>query len=123
MPLPERLRVRRELIRSVTGLKGELARCPSTRAHPLPGGRAALVLELEGVGGGARVLGTTLEADMPVNDAFVACARALFQGKTLAAAGVSPGIRLHYFIPLGPAGSSLSLSSSSVIDGEDVAPR
>jgi hypothetical protein len=123
IPLTDRLRIRRELIRSVTALKGELARCPATPVRPSPDGRAALVLDLQGVGNGARVVGTRLEADIPVNDRFVACVSGLLQGRTLPATGLSSGTRLRFFIPLGLAGNNLGLSSASVVDSEDVAPR
>jgi hypothetical protein len=122
LPLPERLRLRRELVRSVAALKEELGRCPAEAAHPFPGGRAALVLDLSGVTEGFRVQGTSLEADMPVNDRFVACVRAVLQGKTLAATGASPGLRLRFFIPLGRAGNSLGLSSASLTDADDTTP-
>jgi hypothetical protein len=119
IPLSDRLRIRRELIRSISALKGELARCPTNPARPSPDGRAALVLDLEGVGNGARVLGTTLEADIPVNDGFVACVSGLLQGRTLPATEVSPGVRLRFFIPLGRAGNTLGLSSASLAGTED----
>ncbi len=123
IPLTDRLRIRRELIRGVTALKGELSGCPATPVRPSPDGRAALVLDLLGVGNGARVVGTTLEADIPVNDRFVACVSGRLQGRTLPATGVSPGARLRFFIPLGLAGNNLGLSSASLVDSEDVAPR
>ncbi|MGZ3447228.1 MAG: hypothetical protein ACXU88_16205 [Myxococcaceae bacterium] len=123
IPLTDRLRIRRELIRGVTALKGELSGCPVTPVRPSPDGRAALVLDLLGVGNGARVVGTTLEADIPVNDRFVACVSGVLQGRTLPATGVSPGTRLRFFIPLGLAGNTLGLSSASLVDSEDVAPR
>ncbi|MGZ6060228.1 MAG: hypothetical protein ACXWLP_12280 [Myxococcaceae bacterium] len=123
IPLTDRLRIRRELIRGVTALKGELSGCPVTPVRPSPDGRAALVLDLLGVGNGARVVGTTLEADIPVNDRFVACVSGVLQGRTLPATGVSPGARLRFFIPLGLAGNTLGLSSASLVDSEDVAPR
>ncbi len=123
IPLTDRLRLRRELIRGLTALKGELAGCPATPMRPSAGGRAALVLDLQGVGNGARVLGTTLEADIPVNDRFVSCVSGVLQGKTLPATGVTPGARMRFFIPLGLAGNTLGLSSASLVEGEDVAPR
>ena len=123
IPLTDRLRLRRELIRGLTALKGELAGCPATPTRPSPDGRAALVLDLQGVGDGARVLGTTLEADIPVNDRFVSCVSGVLQGRTLPATGVTPGARMRFFIPLGLAGNTLGLSSASLVEGDDVAPR
>jgi hypothetical protein len=81
------------------------------------------VLDLQGVGDGARVLGTTLEADIPVNDRFVSCVSGVLQGRTLPATGVTPGVRMRFFIPLGLAGNTLGLSSASLVEGDDVAPR
>ena len=117
--LIDRLHIRRELIRSITALKEELAGCSATPARHRPDGRAALVLELQGVGNGARVLGTRLEADTPVNESFVACVSGLLQGRTLPATGVNPGARLRFFIPLGRAGTTLGLSAASLADAED----
>jgi hypothetical protein len=105
-------------------LRQELIRCPSQFARQPPGGRAALVLDLQGVSDGARVLGTTLEADMPVNDAFVACVSGVLRGKTLVASRMRPGLRLRFFIPLGLGGNTLGLSSASLSEGDDSAsPR
>ena len=123
LPLTNRLWVRRDLIRAVNLLKRELAGCPSTRAEWVRGSRAALVLEVQGAGDGVQVLGTALHAEVPVNEQFVACARALLQGRTLATEGVPPGVRLRFVVPLGPGGSSLSLSSSSLIGAEEEPPR
>lgn len=104
-------------------LRRELAGCPSGRVPWSREGRAALVLELQGVGDGVQVVGSALEANVPVNDRYIECARTLLQGKTLATEGVSPGLRLRYIVPIGPGGSSLSLSSSSLAGGEEEPPR
>lgn len=121
--MSEKLRLRRELIRSVSALRQELIRCPSQFTRQPPGGRAALVLELQGVADGVRVMGTSLEADMPVNDQFVGCVRTVLEGKTLAASGVNPARRLRFFIPLGLGGNTLGLPASSVTEADVSPPR
>ncbi|HSP20199.1 MAG TPA: hypothetical protein VLQ79_11825 [Myxococcaceae bacterium] len=123
MPLTDRLRVRRELNRAVTVLKRELAGCPSGKVPWVRGSRAALVIDLQGVGDGLQVTGSALESEVPVNDQFVACARALLQGKTLPSEDVSPGVRVRYVVPLGPGGNTLSVSSSSLTGAEEQPPR
>ncbi len=86
-------------------------------------GHAALVLELRGVTGGGQVTGTTLEADMPVNEVFVGCVRTALRGRTLAAKGIGPGVQLRFSVPLGPGGNSLGLSSASLTAADRAAPE
>jgi hypothetical protein len=117
LPLPARLRIRREVIRGIGGLKDELARCPADPVQrTIPQGRAALVLETESEDGAVRVLGSALEADVPVNDRFVGCVRTVLQGKRLAAPGTKPGVRLKVFLPLGATGNSISLGAASLAE-------
>jgi hypothetical protein len=80
------------------------------------------VLELRGVSGGAQVTGTSLEAEMPVNEVFVGCVRTALQGRTLAAKGIGPGVQLRFSVPLGPGGNSLGLSSASLTPAGPAAP-
>ncbi len=110
----ERLRLRRELIKDVTALRDELARCPSQKMPVVPGGRAALVLEVVGAPDGLRVQSTGLRADVPVNEAFVACAKSVFANRTLAATNVPPGARARFFLPLAMGGAGLGLGSASL---------
>jgi hypothetical protein len=119
LPVPEQLRLRRELIRSMAALRQELGRCPAQPAPQPVRGRAALVLELRGVAGGAQVTRTSLEADMPVNEVFVGCVRTTLQGRTLAAKGIGPGVPLRFSVPLGPGGNSLGLNSASLTPAAD----
>lgn len=123
LTLPARLEVRRELIEAISGLKDELARCPAEAVQRSPpGSRAAVVLDAVGEGESVRVLETTLEAEVPVNDRFVSCARAALQGRTFAAPGAAAGARLRFSIPLGPGGNSLSLRSASLSESDALGP-
>jgi hypothetical protein len=119
LPLPTRLRVRREILRDIGALKEELAQCPSEpmTASTL-GGRAALVFETVADGGAVRIVSGRLEADHPVNDAFVTCARTALEGKRLPVANLPAGARLRLFIPIGPKGNSLSLPAASIAEAE-----
>src|SRR5262245_63771528 len=103
--LPVRLRIRRDLLKNVSALKEELARCP---AEPVtrnpPGARAALVLDTVAEGGALRVVGSHLDAEGPVNDRFVTCARSVLEGKRFPVSGPTSGERLQLFLPLGPRG-------------------
>lgn len=116
LPLPTRLQIRGQLIRGFDALKDELARCPADPVQRKFGTRAAVVLELVGENGSARVASTTVESEVPVNDRFVSCARSVLEGKSLAAPGVKPGMRLRFFLPIGPAGNSFSPSSASLAE-------
>jgi len=117
LTLPARLRVRREVIRAIGALKEDLGQCPADPVQRSgPQGRAALVLETESLNNAVRVVRTTLEADVPVNDRFVACARQVLAGKQLAATGIKPGVKLRVFLPLGPTGNSISLGSASLAE-------
>ena len=104
------------MIRSFGAFKDELARCPADPVQRNFGTRAAVVLELVGENDSARVVSTALEAEVPVNDRFVSCARSVLQGKSLAAPGAKPGMRLRFFLPIGPAGNSLAPSSASLAE-------
>jgi hypothetical protein len=117
LSLPGRLRARREILRDIGALKDELSRCP---AEPVtrtgPGGRAALVLDLVAEADAMRVVSSRLDAEAPVNDRFVSCARSALEGKRFAVSGTTPGTRLRMSIPLGPTGNSLSLPAASVTE-------
>jgi len=117
LTLPERMHLRREVILGIGELKEDLARCPADPVQQsTPPGRAAVVLETESVQNAIRVAGSTLEADVPVNDGFVSCARRVLEGKQLAAPGTRPGVKLRVFLPVGPNGNSLSLSAASLAE-------
>jgi len=119
LPLPARLRARREVLRDIGALKDELARCPTdpvTRSPPAS--RAALVLETVAEAGALRVVSSRLDAEGPVNDGFVSCARSVMEGKRFPVSDTSPGTRFQLFIPLGPNGNSLSLPSASLTEAE-----
>src|SRR5262245_4268259 len=110
--VPQRvnLRLRREVLRNVSALKEELARCP---AEPVirspPSARAALVLDTVVEGGALRVVGSHLDAEGPVNERFVTCARSVLEGKRFPVTGSTSGERIQLFLPLGPKGNSISL--------------
>jgi hypothetical protein len=118
LTLPTRLRIRRELILGLGRFKDELARCPADPVSRPIDGRAALVLETVAETDAVRVVGSRLEAEAPVNDRFVSCARSVLEGKRLATTGATPGARLRLFLPLGPKGNSLSLSAASLTEAE-----
>ena len=115
---PARLKARREILRDISALKDELARCPADKVKTAPGGRAAVVLDAVAEAGAVRVVSSRLEADGPVNDQFVSCARSVLEGKRLVVTGTSAGQRFRLFIPLGPNGNSLSLPSTTLADAE-----
>jgi hypothetical protein len=119
VPLPDRLRLRRDVLKNVAALKEELARCP---AEPVirspPGARAALVLDTVAEGGALRVVGSHLDAEGPVNDRFITCARSVLEGKRFPVSGPTSGERLQLFLPLGPKGNAISLNSASLKDPE-----
>ena len=111
------MKVRQQAIRDIAALKDELARCPSepvTRTPPTA--RAALVLDAVAEAGAVRVASGRLEADGPVNDRFVSCARSVIEGKRFAVSAVPPGTRFRLTIPLGPNGNSLSLPAASLTE-------
>ena len=119
LPLNTKLRLRREIVLGLTDLKNELVRCPSEAVQrTAPGGRATLVLEAIGTGNAVQVTSSTLEADVPVNDRFVSCARGIIDGRTFPASGAAAGVHLRFFIPLGPGGNSLSRPSASLVEAE-----
>jgi hypothetical protein len=82
------------------------------------GGRAALVFETVADGGAVRIVSGRLEADHPVNDAFVTCARSVLEGKRLPVPGLPAGAQLRLIIPIGPKGNSLSLPAATVAEAE-----
>ena len=116
---PVRLRLRRDVLKNVATLKEELARCP---AEPVirspPSARAALVLDTGGQGGALRVVGSHLDAEGPVNDRFITCARSVLEGKRFPVSGSTSGERLQLFLPLGPKGNAISLNSASLKEPE-----
>ena len=57
-----------------------------------------------------------LEADGPVNERFVSCARSVIEGKRFAVTGATAGTRIRLFIPLGPSGNALSLPAASLTE-------
>ncbi len=118
LAFPARLKARREILRDISALKDELARCPGDKVKTAPGGRAAVVLDAVAEAGAVRVVSSRLEADGPVNDQFVSCARSLLEGKRLVVTGTSAGQRFRVFIPLGPYGNSLSLPAATLADAE-----
>jgi len=83
-----------------------------------PTSRAALVLETVAEAGALRVVSSRLEAEGPVNDRFVSCARSVMEGKRFPVSDTPPGTRLQLFIPLGPNGNALSLPASSLTEAE-----
>jgi hypothetical protein len=117
--MPARLKARREILRDISALKEELARCPADKVTRTPSGaRAAVVLDTLAEAGALRVVSSRLDAEGPVNDQFVSCARSVLEGKRLVVTGTSAGQRLRIFIPLGPDGNSLSLPSATLADAE-----
>jgi hypothetical protein len=116
LPLASRLRVRREMLRGIGALKDELARCPAEPVARPPGGRAALVLEGVAEAGGLRVVSSRLDAEGPVNDRFVSCARSVLEGKRLPVTGTTTWTPLRLFLPLGPNGNALSLPAASLTE-------
>jgi len=119
LPLPTRLRIRRDILRDIGALKEELSRC-SAEGMPASaaGGRAALVFDTVVDSGAVRIVSGRLEAERPVNDAFVTCARTVLEGKRLAVPGLPAGTRLRLSIPIGPRGNSLSLPAATVAEAE-----
>ena len=119
VPHPVQLRLRREVLKNVAALKEELARCP---AEPVirspPSARAALVLEMVAEAGALRVVGSRLDAEGPVNERFVTCARSVLEGKRFPVTGSTSGGRMQVFLPLGPKGNAISLNSASLKEAE-----
>jgi hypothetical protein len=114
VPLQARIQVRQQILRDIGTLKDELARCPSDPvARTPPTSRAALVLDAVAEDGAVRLANGRLEADGPVNDRFVACARSVIEGERFASSAVPPGTRFRLIVPLGPNGNSLSLPAAS----------
>ncbi|HEY3586323.1 MAG TPA: hypothetical protein VGK85_04180 [Myxococcaceae bacterium] len=117
IPLQARIQVRQQVLGDIAALKDELARCPSepvTRSPPTA--RAALVLDAVAEAGAVRVASGHLEADGPVNDRFVSCARSVIEGKRFAVSAVPPGTRFRLIVPLGVNGNSLSLPAASLTE-------
>jgi outer membrane biosynthesis protein TonB len=117
IPLQVRIKVRQQVLRDIAALKDELARCPSepvTRSPPTA--RAAVVLDAVAEDGAVRVASSRLEADGPVNDRFVSCARSVIEGKRFVVTSVPPGTRFRLFVPLGPNGNSLSIPAASLTE-------
>ena len=117
LPLPARLQVRQAILRGIRELNDELARCPAdpvTRTPPTA--RAALVLDAVAEAGAVRLANGQLDAEGPVNDRFVSCARSVLEGKQFAVSGAAPGTRLRLIIPLGANGNSLSIPSASLTE-------
>ena len=120
LSMPARLKARREILRDISALKEDLARCPAdTVTRTPPGARAALVLDTVAEAGALRVVGSRLDAEGTVNDRFVSCARSVLEGKRLVVTGTSVGQRFRVFIPLGPNGNSLSLPAASLADADN----
>ena len=105
VPHPVPLRLRREVLKNVAALKEELARCP---AEPVirspPSARAALVLEMVAEAGALRVVGSRLDAEGPVNERFVTCARSVLEGKRFPVTGSTSGDADAAVPPPGPDG-------------------
>ena len=94
-----------EILRGLRELEADLVRCPAepvTRTPPTA--RAALVMDVVGESGAVRVASSQLEAEGPVNDRFVSCARSVLEGKRFVVSGTLPGTRFQVFIPIGPNG-------------------
>ena len=81
-----------------------------------PTARAALVLDAVAEAGAVRLANGQLDAEGPVNDRFVSCARSVLEGKQFAVSGAAPGTRLRLIIPLGANGNSLSIPSASLTE-------
>jgi len=81
-----------------------------------PTARAGLVLDAVVEGGAVHVAGSRLEADGPVNDRFVTCARSVIEGKHFVVTGASTETRLRLFVPLGPNGNALALPGAALIE-------
>lgn len=112
--MPSRLQVRKEILRGISALRDDLARCPADPvARYAASDRAALVLEGVGEAGAVRLETSRLEAEGPVNDRFVSCARSVLEGKRLVVNGAAPGRRFQLIIPVGPNGNALSLTAAS----------
>lgn len=119
LPLPTRLRVRRDILKDIGALKEDLSRCSAEGMPASPaGGRAALVFDAVADSGAIRIVSGRLEAERSVNDAFVICARSVLEGKRLPVANLPAGARLRLSIPIGPRGNSLSLPAATVADAE-----
>ncbi|HTS82348.1 MAG TPA: hypothetical protein VMH40_17215 [Myxococcaceae bacterium] len=118
LPLATRLEIRRELVRGIGAMDNELSGCPAGPVLRQPESRAAVVLELLGGPGlgSVRVTGSSIEAEAPVNDRFVACVRRVLEGRAFSAPGAKPGARLRMYVPLAPAGNALSLSAASLTE-------
>ena len=119
VPTKGRLRTRQEVLRQIATLKDELARCPGEAvSRTPPTARAALVLETVVEGGALRVVSSALDADGPVNERFVTCARALLEAQRFPVTRSTEGTRLRISLPLGPQGNALTLSTASLrVDG------
>jgi hypothetical protein len=108
--------MRQAILREISGLRDELARCPSdpvTRTPPAA--RAGLVLDTVIEEGAVHVASSRVEADGPVNDRFVSCARSVLEGKRFSMAGAPVGTRFRLFLPLGPNGNSLALPGAAIM--------
>jgi outer membrane biosynthesis protein TonB len=118
IPLQARIQVRQEVLRDIAALKDELARCPSEPVtRPPPTARAALVLDAVAEAGAVRVANGRIDADGPVNDRFVSCARTVIEAKRFAvSAAVPPGTRFRLIVPIGVNGNSLSLPAASLTE-------
>jgi hypothetical protein len=115
LPLAATARLRQEILRNIGRLEDELARCPSdpvTRTPPTA--RAGLVLDAVVEGGAVHVASSRLEADGPVNDRFVTCARSVIDGKRFVVTGASTETRIRLFVPLGPNGNALALPGAAL---------
>jgi hypothetical protein len=114
-----RLRTRQEVLRQIATLKDELARCPAEAVpRTPPTARASLILEAVVEGGALRVVSSKLDAEGPVNERFVTCARSLLEAQRFPVTRSTDGTRLQISLPLGPQGNALSLSAASLrVDG------
>ena len=102
-------------MREISGLRDELARCPSDPVtRPSPSARAGLVLNAVVEEGAVRMANSRLEAEGPVNDRFVACARSVIEGKRFVMTGAPTGTRFRLFLPLGPNGNALALPGAAL---------
>ena len=110
-------RVRRAIMRELSGLGDELARCPSdpvTRNPPTA--RAGLVLDAVVEDGAVRMANSRLEAEGPVNDRFVSCVRSVIEGKRFVMTAAPAGTRFRLFLPLGPNGNAIALPGAALIE-------
>ncbi len=117
LPTAARPRVRQEILRNIAGLRDELARCPSDPViRTPPTARAGLLLDAVAEAGTVHVASSRLEADGPVNDRFVSCARSVIEGKRFPVSGAPLGARFRLWIPLGPNGNALALPAASLTE-------